>query len=147
MNDATRGRRVRGSRTGRPVMALLDLLGRRWMLRILWQLRDGPLTFRALRDACDACSPSVLNTRLAEMRAAGLVESRADEGYALTREGEQLLALLAPLHAWSARWAANDPERIAALAVAPERARPLSSRAAPGAASRPKAAPRPRRSR
>lgn len=120
-------------------MALLDLLGRRWMLRVLWQLRDGPLTFRALRDACDACSPSVLNTRLAEMRAAGLVESRAAEGYALTREGEQLLALLAPLHAWAARWAAADPARIAALA--------LSSRAAPGEASRPRAAPRPRRSR
>ena len=34
---------VRGSRTGRPVMALLDLLGRRWTLRIVWELRDGPL--------------------------------------------------------------------------------------------------------
>jgi DNA-binding HxlR family transcriptional regulator len=120
-------------------MAVLDLLGRRWMLRVLWQLRDGPLTFRALRDACDACSPSVLNTRLAEMRAAGLVESRADECYALTRDGEQLLALLAPLHAWSARWAAADPARVAALALSPG--------AAPGGASRPRAAPRPRRSR
>ena len=30
---------VRGSRTGRPIMALLDLLGRRWTLRILWELR------------------------------------------------------------------------------------------------------------
>jgi len=140
MSDGTRGRSVRGSRTGRPIMALLDLLGRRWMLRILWQLRDGPLTFRALRDACDACSPSVLNTRLAEMRTAGLVESRADEGYALTREGEQLLALLAPLHAWSGRWAAAGPERVGALGVS-------SRAAAPAAASRPRAARSPRRSR
>jgi len=34
------GRPVRGSRTGRPIMALLDLLGRRWVLRILWELRE-----------------------------------------------------------------------------------------------------------
>jgi DNA-binding HxlR family transcriptional regulator len=138
MADGPRGRRVRGSRTGRPIMAVLDLLGRRWMLRILWQLRDGPLTFRALRASCDACSPSVLNTRLAEMRAAGLVESRADEGYVLTGEGEQLLAVLAPLHGWAARWAAGGAARIAALS---------SRAAAPGAASRPRAAPRPRRAR
>ena len=119
-------------------MAVLDLLGRRWMLRILWQLRDGPLTFRALRDSCDAVSPSVLNTRLAEMRAAELIASRADAGYALTREGEQLLAALDPLYAWATRWATAEPARAAALS---------SRAAAPGAASRPRAAPRPRRSR
>ena len=34
------GRRVRGSATGRPIMALLDLLGRRMTLRILWELRE-----------------------------------------------------------------------------------------------------------
>ena len=138
MTEGSRGRGVRGSRSGRPIMAVLDLLGRRWMLRILWQLRDGPLTFRALRDSCDALSPSVLNTRLAEMRAADLVESRADEGYALTREGEQLLAVLEPLSAWATRWSAAEPARVAALS---------SRAAAPGAASRPRAAPRPRRSR
>jgi DNA-binding HxlR family transcriptional regulator len=129
---------VRGSRTGRPIMAVLDLLGRRWMLRVLWQLRDAPLTFRALREQCDAVSPSVLNTRLAEMRDAGLVEPGADGGYALTDEGTRLLELLAPLHAWAARWASADPRRVAAL----------SSRAAvPGTAARQRAARRPPRSR
>lgn len=138
MSDRSMRRGVRGSRSGRPIMAVLDLLGRRWMLRILWQLRDGPLTFRALRASCDAVSPSVLNTRLAEMRGAGLVESRADEGYALTREGNELLAALAALATWATRWSAADPARVAAL----------SSRAAgAGAASRPRGAPPPRRSR
>ena len=118
-------------------MAVLDLLGRRWMLRILWQLRDGALTFRALRDSCDAVSPSVLNTRLAEMRDAALLESRTD-GYALTDEGERLLAALAPLYAWATRWAATTPAGVATLS---------SRAAAPGAASRPRAAPRPRRAR
>ena len=37
-------RSVRGSRTGRPIMALLDLLGRRWSLRIIWELREASLT-------------------------------------------------------------------------------------------------------
>jgi len=109
-------------------MAALDLLGRRWMLRVLWELRDGPRTFRVLRDGCDAVSPSVLNTRLAEMRAAGLVEARVDEGYALTPEGERLLEALAPLHAWARRWAAAAPAStgtrrsyVAAAGAAPPR--------------------------
>jgi DNA-binding HxlR family transcriptional regulator len=84
-------------------MAALDLLGRRWALRVLWELRAGPLTFRALRAACDAISPTVLNARLAELREAGLLE-RGDDGYALTRNGRELGAALAPLQKWADRW-------------------------------------------
>lgn len=100
-------RRVRGSRSGRPVMALLDLLGRRWTLRVLWELRAGPLTFRALRDACEQVSPSVLNARLGELREAGLVELRDGEGYAPTALAEELGELLLPLDSWSKRWASR----------------------------------------
>ena len=61
-------------RTGRPVMVLLDLLGRRWALRVIWELREGRrLSFRDLM-AASGTSPSVLNTRLMELRAAGIVE-------------------------------------------------------------------------
>jgi DNA-binding HxlR family transcriptional regulator len=98
------GRRVRGSRSGRPLMAALDLLGRRWALRILWELRTGAHTFRSLADACQGISPAVLNTRLRELREAGLLE-RSDVGYALTESGRRLGAALAPLDAWSRRWA------------------------------------------
>lgn len=98
------GHRVRGSATGRPLMAALDLLGRRWALRVLWELRAGPLTFRAVRDACDDVSPTVLNARLRELRDAGLVES-AEGGYALTRAGRELGSALAPLDRWAKRWA------------------------------------------
>jgi len=97
-------RRIRGSSTGRPVMVLLDLLGRRWVLRILWELRGEPLTFRALQTACGGLSPSVLNARLAELRDSKIVEQRPDEGYALTRQGRELLSHLAPLTAWSEKW-------------------------------------------
>jgi DNA-binding HxlR family transcriptional regulator len=97
------GRRVRGSRTGRPIMAALDRLGRRWALRVLWELRAGPLPFRALREACDGVSPAVLNTRLAELREAGLLASTGD-GYATTEAGEELCTALAPLSEWAQRW-------------------------------------------
>ena len=99
------GSPVRGSRTGRPIMAALDLLGRRWALRVLWELRDGPQSFRALRARCDEVSPTVLNQRLAELRASRIVAHERGLGYALGPEGESLLAALAPLHDWAARWA------------------------------------------
>jgi DNA-binding HxlR family transcriptional regulator len=97
------GKRVRGSTSGRPIMALLDLLGRRMVLRVLWELREEPLTFRALQEAA-ATNPSVLNARLAELREAKLVEHGA-EGYALTPHGRSLLATFLPLHAWADDWA------------------------------------------
>lgn len=86
-------------------MAALDLLGRRWALRVLWELRDGPLSFRELRARCDQMSTSVLNQRLAELRDAGLVES--DSGYRLTKMGMQLQDSLEPLDRWAKRWAAG----------------------------------------
>ncbi|CAG1018376.1 hypothetical protein BURC_03147 [Burkholderiaceae bacterium] len=99
------GAGVRGSATGRPIMALLDLLGRRWALRILWELREGhPETFRALQARMDELSPSILNTRMKELRAAQLVELSAD-GYALTPLGTRLLGLMLPLDQWAKGWA------------------------------------------
>src|SRR5471030_1192284 len=91
---------VRGSRTGRPIMALLDLLGRRWSLRLLWELRDGPLGFRALQERCDEVSPTSLSQRLKELRSAGII----DESGGLSPEGKRLLKSLAPLQEWAERW-------------------------------------------
>lgn len=85
-------------------MALLDLLGRRWVQRIVWELRGGALGFRALSAACDDISPSVLNARLADLRAARIVEL-TDAGYGLTEDGRSLLRLMLPLHDWAERWA------------------------------------------
>ena len=99
------GKAVRGSRTGRPIMAALDLLGRRWALRVLWELREGAQSFRALRARCDEVSPTVLNARLAELRESGIVAHEPGSGYALTPLGESLHAALAPLHDWAQRWA------------------------------------------
>src|SRR5947209_19457883 len=71
------GRQVRGSRHGRPIMALLDLLGRRWTLRLIWELRERPLTFRELQACCGSMSSSVLNQRLAELHGAGITAPAA----------------------------------------------------------------------
>lgn len=88
-------------------MALLDLLGRRWALRIGWELRDGEaLSFRELQQRCDGASSSVINDRLRELREAGIVELGA-EGYRLTAGGTALLDLLLPLDRWAKRWAAT----------------------------------------
>lgn len=96
---------ARGSKSGRPIMALLDLLGRRWALRLVWELREGNQTFRALQERCSGVSPTVLNRRLGELREAGIVVQGEPAGYALTAEGGELLAALAPLHGWAERWA------------------------------------------
>lgn len=97
------GRSVRGSRSGRPLMAALDLFGRRGALRILWELRSATLTFRALQDAADT-NPALLNTRLKQLREASLVVHVGD-GYALTPLGIDLLQALEPLSKWATRWA------------------------------------------
>lgn len=96
---------VRGSRTGRPIMALLDLLGRRWTLRIIWELReDRALTSRALRTVCDEASPTIMQARLSELREAGLVELVTGNGYRLTGLGKELMENLLPLHRFAERW-------------------------------------------
>jgi DNA-binding HxlR family transcriptional regulator len=97
-------RRVRGSTTGRPIMALLDLLGRRWSLRIIWELRGEPLTSRALRSACDDASPTVLQARLGDLREAGLVELLPENGYCLTALGREFSETFMPLHHFAERW-------------------------------------------
>jgi DNA-binding HxlR family transcriptional regulator len=97
------GRKVRGSTTGRPLMAAFDLLGRRGVLRILWELRRGEAqTFRELQATAEL-SPATLNTRLRELREAGLIELAP--GYRLSTLARELLPALEPLNAWSSLWA------------------------------------------
>lgn len=86
-------------------MAALDLFGRRWLLRVLWELRDGAQGFRPLQRRCDDMSSSVLGYRLAELEDVGLVRRDNDGLYELTALGRELGAAIEPLDAWSRRWA------------------------------------------
>ena len=101
------GHPVRGSTTGRPVMAALDLLGRRWTLRIIWELhRSGaPIGFRDLQRRCDDMSSSVLSTRLTELREADIAMSTAQSSWHLTPLGDDLVTAMGPLLDWSRAWA------------------------------------------
>ena len=101
------GRPARGSQSGRPIMALLDLLGRRWSLRICWELREAPLTSRALRAACDEASPTVVQARLSELREAGFIEL-GETGYGLTALGRELMETFLPLHRFAERWSGRQ---------------------------------------
>lgn len=88
-------------------MAALDLLGRRWTLRILWELRDGSLGFRELQQRCDSMSSSVLSDRLGELREAGLVERDSQDRHHVTDLGRSLHAALKPLEKWADDWASQ----------------------------------------
>jgi DNA-binding HxlR family transcriptional regulator len=98
------GRPARGTRTGRPLLVAFDLLGRRWALRVLWELREERLGFRALQERCDGMSSSVLRDRLAELVEAGVLDTGDDGRYGLTADGRALLEALAPLSAWAEDW-------------------------------------------
>jgi DNA-binding HxlR family transcriptional regulator len=99
------GRPVRGSESGRPIMAALNLLSRRWVLRILWELRKEPRGFREMRVLCDGMSPNTLSTRLAELKEAGIVAHDEDSNWALTPLGRKLGPALRALAKWSDEWA------------------------------------------
>ena len=109
------GRGVRGSTTGRPLMAAMDLLGRRWSLRILWELRSGRTGPRALQAKCDGMSSSVLYDRLRELGESGLVERTPDDQYVLSEVGRALASALKPL----------DGGQVVGDVAAKERLRPL----------------------
>ncbi|MEM1398511.1 MAG: helix-turn-helix domain-containing protein [Pseudomonadota bacterium] len=105
-NIPTPGKAVRGSQSGAPIMALFDLLGRRWAMGVLWQLTEqGPCTFRTLQTACETISPGVLNTRLKELQAAGFVV-QTKNGYQVTGLGQTVYDALIPLSKTSKKWAA-----------------------------------------
>lgn len=90
------GIKVRGSESGSPINALFDLLGRRWALGILWYLGNTPQTFRALQNCCGGISPTILNSRLKELREADIV-ARSIDGYILTTRGKELREFIVPL--------------------------------------------------
>ncbi len=100
----------RGSTSGRPIMVLFDVLGKRWTLRILWELKQSnPASFRELRSRCEDVSPTLLNSRLKELRELNLISLEAS-GFALTSHGESLSAKLFPLDKWANEWAQSFQE-------------------------------------
>ena len=92
---------IRKAETSAGLAVALDQFGRRWALRVIWELRGEPLSFRALRTACGDISPSVMQARLHELRDLGLVEQIPGLGYRHTSAGQQLFRAIAPLDDWA----------------------------------------------
>lgn len=93
---------------------LLALLEARYAIRVLWALRDGhSQTFRLLQDSVGGITPNTLNTRLKELREAGLVV-HGSEGYGVTTAGVDLLKRLADLQAFAGKWVNSQNKKAAA---------------------------------
>jgi len=100
----TPGKPVRGSKTGVPIMAIFDLIGRTWAMGVVWQLQNGPFTFRELQSKCDSISPTILNSRIKELSEGKIIE-RTIEGYQLTDLGKKLVEIIRPMGTWARDWA------------------------------------------
>lgn len=95
--------KVRGSDSGVAIMAVFDLLGQKWNMRVLWELRNESLSFRGIQNKCDGMSPSVLNSRIKKLVTAKLIISTSS-GYQLTDLGSSLMMTLDPLRSWASEW-------------------------------------------
>ncbi|OUR95021.1 hypothetical protein A9Q81_14765 [Gammaproteobacteria bacterium 42_54_T18] len=91
----------------RPITELIDLLGRKWVLRILWELNLGSCTFRELQARCGDISPTTINKRIKELCSANLVIKSKDSGYNLSPQGKELITLFEPINSFSKRWASS----------------------------------------
>lgn len=90
---------------------LLGLLESRYAMRVLWALRDGRgQTFRLLQDSVGGITPNTLNTRIKELREAGLL-THGNEGYAVTSIGADLLKRLGDLQAFAAKWSSGQAKK------------------------------------
>ena len=90
------------------VSLLLELLESRYALRVLWALKDGhPQTFRLLQDSIGNITPNTLNTRIKELRAAGLL-GHGEKGYTVTPLGADLLKRLNDLQAFAGKWVVSQ---------------------------------------
>jgi DNA-binding HxlR family transcriptional regulator len=93
----------------KPVEHTLDLLGRRWALRLVWELRRSALAFSELRERT-GISPSVLSARLGELTDAGIVERDPARRYRLSGHGRELARLLYELNRWAEQRRQTAPD-------------------------------------
>lgn len=90
------------------ISQLFELLESRYALRVLWALKDGhPQTFRLLQDSVGSITPNTLNTRIKELRAAGLMGHGSD-GYIVTALGTDLLKRMNDVQAFAGKWVASQ---------------------------------------
>ena len=90
-----------------PIERGMRLLGGKWKGSILWHLKDGPVRFNDLARQLGGASKKMVNQRLKEMEAMGLLERRVLStrpiavAYSMTDFGRSALGVLDQLRAWA----------------------------------------------
>jgi DNA-binding HxlR family transcriptional regulator len=98
--------------SAKPVERALELLGRRWALRLIWELRRSTLTFSELRERT-GISPSVLSTRLGELVEANVVERDTGRRCRLSGSGRELARVLYELNRWAEQAGVSSRSELA----------------------------------
>jgi DNA-binding HxlR family transcriptional regulator len=85
-----------------------ELLGRRWVLAILYAMaRGGATRFNEFRQVLTGIPPRTLAQRLVELEDAGVVAREVVDArpprveYRLTRDGKRLVSVVDALHRWA----------------------------------------------
>ena len=84
-----------------------DLLGRRWLLQILYAAHAGAVRFNEFRQSVGAVPPRTLAARLVELERAGILERVVVDSrpprveYRLTDEGRRLKVVVDALRRWA----------------------------------------------
>jgi DNA-binding HxlR family transcriptional regulator len=85
-----------------------DLLGRRWMLAIVWAAaEEGAVRFNEFKSALEGIPPRTLAQRLAELENAGVLERRVHDTrpprveYRLTPQGRKLGRIVEAMRAYA----------------------------------------------
>ena len=90
-----------------PIERGMRILGGKWKGSILWHLKDGPVRFNELTRQLGGASRKMVNERLKEMEAQGLVERHvlSDRpiavAYEITDFGRSALGILDVLATWA----------------------------------------------
>ena len=95
-----------------PLAQATQLLCERWTLLLVRELIAGSTRFSELQKGLPLMSPTLLSTRLKQLRVAGVIQRAGTKGnhvYSLTEAGRELLPVIQLLGVWGHRWA---PSRL-----------------------------------
>ncbi len=97
----------------RPVESALDLLGRRWALRLVWELRRSTLAFSELRRADWRSAPPFSPRGSASCVDAGVLERDGGRRYRLSGRGRELARVLYELNRWAEQAGVSSRSELA----------------------------------
>ena len=107
-------RRAEAQRAECAATAALNVLGQKWVLRIIRALGDRTQRFCELQDALGGANSATLSQRLKLLEDEGLIERRAISDvppwveYSLTPKGGDLRTAINGIDRWAERWAAGQ---------------------------------------